>query len=104
MASSAISNKSTSFFDVLRFAAGYWFKYPKMLACILSMTLTASLLETYLPSALASFLGTIQENPDKTAVLTRLAIFLGTYLVHPCASFARAFFRKYIHRQYYFKN
>lgn len=69
-----------SFFDVLKFAAGYWARQPKQLALILAIILSASLLETYLPSALSSFLGSIQTHGDKNTILYTLEIFLGVYL------------------------
>ncbi len=74
-----MQKKSLSFFDVLRFAAGYWFKQPISLVLILLIVLSASLLETYLPNALASFLGAIREQGDKSYILNCLAIFLGVY-------------------------
>ncbi|MEO8401246.1 MAG: ABC transporter ATP-binding protein [Gammaproteobacteria bacterium] len=72
--------KLLSFFDVLHFAAGYWSRQPKKLILILTMVLTAALLETYLPSALSTFLGAIREQGDKSYILNCLGIFLGVYL------------------------
>ena len=72
--------KKISFLDVLRFAASYWIKQPKKLIIILFMVLTAALLETYLPTALSSFLGAIQQHGDKSSVIDRLVIFVGVYL------------------------
>jgi len=72
--------KELSFWDVLRFAAGYWVRQPKKLTVILLMILTAALFEAYLPSALASFLGAIREHSDKSWILNRLEIFIGIYL------------------------
>lgn len=72
--------KSLSFLDVLRFAAGYWFKQPGKLFFILSGVLIAALLETYLPNALAAFLTVIQQGKDKATILYYLGIFLGVYL------------------------
>lgn len=70
---------SLSFSDVLKFASSYWFRQPKKLFVILSMVLVAAFLETYLPNALASFLGAIQEHQDKNTILLYLGIFLGVY-------------------------
>ena len=72
--------KWLSFFDVLRFAAGYWSRQPKKLMFILFLVLAAALLETYLPNALSTFLGAIREPGDKSYILNCLAIFLGAYL------------------------
>lgn len=72
--------KGLSFVDVLRFAAGYWVRQPKKLTVILLMLLTAALFEAYLPSALASFLGSIQAN-DKFLIIHYLEIFIGVYLI-----------------------
>lgn len=80
--STITSNKSLSFSDVVKFAAGYWVRQPKLLCLILSLVLIAALLETYLPTALASFLTTIQQNLGKSAVLFSLGIFLGAYLAN----------------------
>jgi hypothetical protein len=60
--------KGLSFLDVVKFAASYWVKQPKKLTVILLMLLTAALFEAYLPSALASFLGSIQAN-DKFSII-----------------------------------
>ena len=73
--------KGLSFFDVLRFAAGYWVKQPKKLTIILTMILAAAFFEAYLPSALSSFLGAIREHGEKSWILNRLGIFIGVYLV-----------------------
>src|SRR5437868_5046689 len=70
-----------SFITVLKFAAGYWIRQPRKLFFILSVLLIASLLETYLPTALASFLSAIQSNQNKYNILYYLGIFLGTYTV-----------------------
>src|SRR3984885_1568445 len=70
-----------SFFDVLAFAAGYWRQQRCRLAVILSMFVSAALLETYLPTALSNFLATIRLGQGKTAILGALAVFLGVYLV-----------------------
>lgn len=72
--------KKLSFLNVLQFAASYWIKQPKKLIIILLMVLSAALCETYLPSALASFLGAIQEQGDKTSIIHNLFIFIGFYL------------------------
>lgn len=75
-----------SFLDVLRFAAGYWVKQPKKLTLILLMILVAALFETYLPSALSSFLGAIRERSDHAWVLNRLGIFIGVYFIQTLLS------------------
>lgn len=74
------AKQAFSFLDVLRFAAGYWFRQPKKWFFILFGLLIAAFLETYLPNALASFLTAIQQHQDKVEILYRLGIFLGTYL------------------------
>ncbi len=81
MATQKISKPSLSFLDVVRFAAGYWVQQPKKLAIILFGLLTAALFETYLPTALSAFLAAIREHADKTIILYRLGIFLGTYFI-----------------------
>lgn len=72
--------QSLTFFDVLRFASGYWFRQPKTLFCILTGILVASFLETYLPNALASFLTAIRQDENNATILFYLSIFLGVYL------------------------
>lgn len=71
---------SLSFLKVLQFAANYWARQPKKLSFILIAVLIAAFLETYLPSALSSFLSAIQHHQDKNTILSRLGIFIGTYL------------------------
>ncbi|MDR3423506.1 MAG: ABC transporter ATP-binding protein [Alphaproteobacteria bacterium] len=71
--------KYLSFFTVLRFAAGYWRRQPKKLAVILLMLAASASLETYLPSALASFLGAIRQHDGAAVVYARLILFLGLY-------------------------
>lgn len=71
---------SLTFFDVLRFASGYWVRQPKALFLILFGIFIASILETYLPNALASFLTAIRQNEGKSTILFYLSIFIGTYL------------------------
>lgn len=73
--------QSLSFLDVLKFAASYWFRQPKKWFLILFILLTAAFFETYLPTALASFLAVIQEHQDNNTILSYLGIFLGTYLI-----------------------
>ena len=65
-----------SFFDVLRFAAGYWITQRGRLAAILCMFIAAALLETYLPTALSNFLGAIRLGSGKSAILLALSVFL----------------------------
>ncbi len=72
---------SQSFTDVLKFAAGYWIRQPSKLILILCILLLAALLETYLPTALASFLNAIQQNNNRNLILITLFIFLGIYFV-----------------------
>jgi ATP-binding cassette subfamily B protein len=74
------AKQSLSFLTVLGFAAGYWFRQPKKLVFILIVLLIAAFLETYLPTALSSFLAVIQAHQDKTTILYYLGIFIGTYL------------------------
>jgi len=77
--SSISQKKSLSFIEVLRFAAGYWVKQPGKFIIILAITLSAALIESYLPSALSSFLATLRENVDRSLVLKNLGIFVGAY-------------------------
>jgi len=77
---SATSKPSLSFLDVFKFAANYWMRQPKKLCLLLSLVFMAALFETYLPSALASFLSSIQAHQGHEAVLYHLGVFLGTYL------------------------
>lgn len=79
MTSTISHKKSYSFLDVLKFAAGYWKRQPKKFAFILICVVIAALLETYLPSALASFLTSIQKHQNNHIVISRLSIFLGVY-------------------------
>ena len=72
-------SQSLSFLDVIKFAAGYWVRQPKKFVLILVMILLAAFLETYLPNALAVFLTSIQNQQEKSIVLTDLGIFLGAY-------------------------
>lgn len=81
MTTSVIKKTSHSFLDVLKFAAGYWFKQPKKFLLILLLLLMAALLEAYLPSALSLFLQAIQQHQSHIDILYRLGIFLGTYLL-----------------------
>src|SRR5258708_2246721 len=74
------TKQSLTFLDVLKFAAGYWFRQPKKFFFILVVLLVAAFLETYLPSALAAFLTAIQHHQAKVVILYQLGIFLGTYL------------------------
>jgi ATP-binding cassette subfamily B protein len=73
--------KVLSFLDVLRFAAGYWRTQRGRLAAILGMFISAALLETYLPTALANFLGAIRLGAGQPAILVALTVFLGVYFV-----------------------
>jgi ATP-binding cassette, subfamily B, bacterial len=79
--SASTLRKSLSFFDVLRFAAHYWRAQRGKLTFILSMFISAALLETYLPTALSNFLAAIRLGQGKHAVLVALAVFLGVYFV-----------------------
>lgn len=81
MSSSKSTKKSLTFLDVLHFSASYWIRQPRKLSFIIIGILVASLLETYLPSALASFLTAIQNHQDKTSIFYFLGIFLSVYLV-----------------------
>lgn len=72
--------KILSFREVVRFAWGYWMKQPKLLSLILFMIFTGAVLETYLPSALSSFLAAVKENGDHTLLINRLILFIGIYL------------------------
>jgi len=78
-----VSRQTLSFFDVLRFAAGYWFRQPLKLACILFFSAVSAGLETYLPTALSRFLEVLRQNGGRDLIIERLVIFLGIYLVTP---------------------
>lgn len=80
LSSKTTTKQSLSFLDVFKFAAGYWIRQPRKLFFIISMLLVAAFLETYLPSALASFLTAIQYHQENITILYLLGIFLGTYL------------------------
>lgn len=80
MPSSSKERKALTFFDVVRFAWGYWVRQPKLITLIIFMVLTAALLEAYLPSALSSFLAAIRQHADKSAILNQLYFFIGIYL------------------------
>src|SRR5437879_6591584 len=75
-----------SFFDVLSFAARYWIKQPKALFFIVLGVFVAAILETYLPSALSAFLGSIREQNAKITILHYLEIFLGVYFAQALLS------------------
>ncbi len=78
---SASIKKPLTFFDVIRFAANYWFRQPRRLALIISLIVTASLAETYLPTALAQFLKVIREQKSEVIIVSQLLIFIGVYAV-----------------------
>jgi ATP-binding cassette subfamily B protein len=71
-----------SFFDVIRFASGYWFRQPGKLAVVLLLLVSAAFIETYLPNALAAFLGAVRQQAGEAAILHLLLVFLGAYLAH----------------------
>jgi len=73
--------KTLSFFDVLAFAAGYWRQQRGKLCVILFLFIAAALLETYLPTALANFLGAIRLGGGRSAILQALSVFLGVYFL-----------------------
>ena len=75
-----MSRKTLSFWDVLGFAAGYWFRQPLKLGIILLLFTVAACLETYLPTALSAFLGAVRQQAEHGAVLARLILFLSIYL------------------------
>ena len=75
-----VKKEPLGFGDVLRFAASYWKRQPRKLSFVLAFLLLSALIETYLPNALANFLGAIRQEQGKDAILTCLYIFLGLYL------------------------
>ena len=77
--SSTRRTTSLSFFSVIRFASRYWLRQPKKLAVILLLLISASILETYLPTALSAFLGAIRQQQSQSSILSALALFLGAY-------------------------
>ena len=74
-----------SFFDVLRFTAGYWRGQRARLAAILFLFIAAALLETYLPTALANFLAAIRLGSQRPAIVAALSVFLGVYFAQMVA-------------------
>ncbi len=68
-----------TFFDVLHFAAGYWFRQPMKFTFVLVLFTLAASLETYLPTALSAFLGSIRQQNSHDIILHRLMLFLGIY-------------------------
>ena len=78
------ARKRITFLDVVRFAAGYWRRQPGRLGVVLAMLVTTAILETYLPTALSNFLGAIQQDQGRAAILACLTVFLGVYLVQSC--------------------
>jgi ATP-binding cassette subfamily B protein len=76
-----VPKKELSFFDVLRFVAGYWFKQPFKLVIVLILLAGSASLETYLPTALSRFLGAIRQQAAHEVIIARLCVFLGIYLV-----------------------
>lgn len=76
----AARGKNLGFMDVLRFAAGYWKRQPRRLAIVLGFLLLGAAVETYLPNALAAFLGAIRQEAGQDAITNALLLFLGLYL------------------------
>jgi ATP-binding cassette subfamily B protein len=81
-----VPKKPLSFFDVIRFASGYWSKQPRKLAVVMFLLVLAAVIETYIPNALSSFLGAIRQKGGEGAILHRLMIFLGAYLAQALLS------------------
>ncbi|MDI1229477.1 MAG: ABC transporter ATP-binding protein [bacterium] len=77
----AAPRQNLGFLDVLRFAAGYWKRQPKRLSIVLGFLLLGAAVETYLPNALAAFLGAIRQEAGHDAITNCLLLFLGLYLV-----------------------
>lgn len=75
------TGKTVSFFEVLRFAAGYWRRQPRRLGFILALLICAAAIETYLPTALSTFLGAIRQHDGQDNIIYRLVIFLIAYLI-----------------------
>jgi ATP-binding cassette subfamily B protein len=76
-----VKRKGLAFFDVLGFAAGYWREQGARLSVILSLFVSAALLETYLPTALSDFLEAIRVGAARPVVLRALGVFLGVYFL-----------------------
>jgi ATP-binding cassette subfamily B protein len=72
-------DRQIKFGDVLRFAAGYWRRQPVKLCLVVGMLIIASVLETYLPSALANMLAAVRQELGRDVITHRLWIFLGLY-------------------------
>jgi hypothetical protein len=66
---------------VLGFATRYWREQGGKLSVILSLFVSAALLETYLPTALSNFLEAIRLGEGKPAILHTLVVFLGVYFL-----------------------
>lgn len=71
--------KSLTFWDVLGFASGYWRRQPVRLMIVILFLVTASLVETYLPTALSAFLGSIRQQEDQDSIIRNLIVFLAVY-------------------------
>ncbi len=69
--------KQIGFFDVLRFAAGYWVRQPLRLAVIVFLLILSGILETYQPTVLSHFIAAVRANESHDVILKRLGIFLG---------------------------
>ena len=81
-----MSKKSLSFFDVWHFAAGYWRRQPIQLTFILCLFTVVAGIETYLPTALSTFLRSIREQAPHPVILKCLVVFLSLYLVQALLS------------------
>jgi ATP-binding cassette subfamily B protein len=79
--SSSRKKSQMGFTDVLRFAAGYWRRQPRRLGLVLGCLLVSALIETYLPNALADFLGAIRLEKSHDAITHALVMFLGLYFL-----------------------
>ncbi len=77
-----MTSKPLSFFDVLRFAAGYWVRQPRKLTLILALLVTAAYFigDDMYPTPYSAFLGSVRQEEGQSAILYRLGIFLGAYL------------------------
>ena len=75
------SEKPISFFDVVRFAAGYWRRQPVKLAFVIILILSGAVVETYLPTALANLLSAIRQHEAHKEVFLGLSVFIGIYFL-----------------------
>ena len=68
------------FIDVMRFTAGYWRRQPVRLGIVVSMLITAAVLESWLPSLLSELIRRITAGADHKIILGSLLLLFGAYV------------------------